>query len=338
VGLSCVVALWLARPTTVRAQAPGYHLLRTYKIGGEGFWDYLTVDSEARRVYISRGTHVMVLDADNGKVVGDIPDTPGVHGIALISSLNRGFISNGRGNNVTAFDLLTLKVIGHVPTGENPDAIIYDPGSNRVFAFNGRGGSATAIDPVNLTVAATIPLGGKPEFAAADGAGHVFVNIEDKSELVRIDSENLKVLDHWPIKGCESPSGLSMDTKNHRLFSGCHNEVLAVIDAKNGFVMKTLPIGRGVDATAFDSETGLAFSSNGDGTLTVIHEDTPYEFKVVENVSTQRGARTMAVDEKTHHVFLVTAEFGPTPAATAENPRPRPAMLPDSFVVLEYGK
>lgn len=316
----------------------GYHLLKKAVLGGEGFWDYLTVDSAARRLYISRSTHVMVLDADTYAPVGDIPDTQGVHGIAIATEFGRGFTSNGRANTVTIFDLKTLKVLGTAQTGQNPDAIIYDPASKRVFTMNGRSADTTAIDAASGTVAGTIALGGRPEFAASDGAGHVYANLEDKSAVVQIDSRNLKLDKTWPLAPCEEPSGMAMDTANRRLFVGCHNQMMGILDADSGKVLATPAIGKGVDANGFDPETSLAYSSNGDGTLTVVHEDSPDKFSVVENVSTQRGARTMAVDLKTHNVFLVTAEFGPPPAATAEQPRPRPTIVPGSFTLLVFGK
>ena len=316
----------------------GYHLLKKVVLGGDGFWDYLNVDSAARRVYISRGTHVMVVDADTYAVVGDIPDTQGVHGIAIAGDLGRGFTSNGRTNTATIFDLKTLKVLGTVPTGQGPDAIIYDPASHRVFTMNGHGESATAIDAATGTVAGTIPLGGGPEFAAADGHGHVYVNLEDKSMVVDIDSSALIVKNTWPLAPCESPSGMAFDRQHRRIFSGCHNKMMAVMDADSGKVITTVPIGQGVDANAFDPKTRFAFSSNGDGTLTVVDEDSPDKFSVVANVQTQRGARTMALDVKTHRVYLVTAEFGTAPAPTAAQPRPRPPMVPNTFTLLVFGK
>ncbi|MBV9572646.1 MAG: YncE family protein, partial [Acidobacteriales bacterium] len=249
---------------TFAAADNGYHLTQTYKLGGEGGWDYLTADSASRRLYISRGTHVVVINADSGQPVGDIPDTPGVHGIALAPELKRGFISNGREGTVTIFDLDTLKAITKVKAGQNPDAILYDSSTKRVFAFNGRSQDATAIDAANGTVIGTIKLEGKPEFAASDGRGGVFVNIEDKSQLDAIDPGKLEVRSRWPLAPCESPSGLAIDAKNHRLFPGCDNKMMAVLDADTGKVITTLPIGDGVDATAFDPETGLAFASCGD--------------------------------------------------------------------------
>jgi hypothetical protein len=331
-GILFMAALALA------AAGPGYHVTTTYKVGGEGWWDYLTMDSDARRLYISRGTHVMVLDADSGKSVGDIADTPGVHGIALAPELGRGFTSNGREGTVSIFDIKTLATSNKLKVGENPDAILYDPATKRVFTFNGRSQDATAIDAASGKVLGTIKLDGKPEFAASDAKGEIFVNIEDKSELVAIDPNKLEVKAKWPLAPCTEPSGLSMDRKNRRLFVGCDNKMMAVVDADTGKVLATPAIGEGVDATTFDADTGLAFASCGEGVLTVVKEESPDKFSVAENVPTKRGARTLALDAKTHNVFVVTADFGPRPAATADNPHPRPPMLPDSFVVLVVGK
>ncbi|MGA8152695.1 MAG: YncE family protein [Terriglobales bacterium] len=330
--------LVLLLTTLAVAADSGYHLINTYKLGGEGGWDYLTLDSSSRRLYISRATHVIVIDADSGKSVGDIPDTPGVHGIALAPELGRGFVSNGREGTVTIFDIQTLKFIAKVKAGENPDAILYDPASKRVFAFNGRSHDATAIDAAGGTVVGTIKLEGKPEFAVSDAKGEIFVNIEDKSQIDAIDPARLEVKARWPLAPCEEPSGLAIDRKNRRLFAGCDNKMMAVVDADSGKVIATPPIGEGVDANAFDPGTGLAFASCGDGHMTVVHEDSPNKFRVLENVSTQEGARTMTLDEKTHKTFLVTAKFGPPPAATADNPHPRHSILPDSFVVLVFGQ
>src|SRR5438270_9975951 len=331
-----MIALFVSLLITTAALAgpSGYHVAKTYKLGGEGGWDYLTVDSKARRVYISRGTHVMVVDADNATVVGDIPNTNGVHGIAIADDMDKGFVSDGRDGNVTIFDTKTLKVLGTAPAGKNADAIIYDPASKRVFAFNGSSKDATAIDAKTGTVAGTIALGGKPEFAVADDKGHVFGNIEDTSEIGKFDSNKLNVDNRWKIAPGEEPSGLAMDRKHRRLFSVCSNKLMVVLDADTGQVVTTLPTGAGTDAAGFDPETGYAFSSNGEGTLTVIHEDSPDKFSVVENVATQARARTMALDTKTHQVYLVTAEFGTAPAPTAQQPRPRPPMLPGSFTLL----
>ena len=322
----------------VAASAPGYHIVQTWKLGGEGGWDYLKVDSEARRLYISRATKVVVIDADSGKAVGEIPDTPGVHGIALVPEVGKGFTSNGREDMVSVFDLNTLKTLTKIKVGNRPDAIWYDSASKRVFTFNAGSKDATAIDPAKAEVVGKIPLGGKPEFAASDGKGTVFVNLEDKNELFALDADKLTVKERWPLPGCDEPSGLAMDQKNRRLFVGCGNKVMPIVNADNGKILATLPIGDGVDATAFDDQTGLAFASCGEGVLTVVREESPDKFSVAENVKTQKGARTMAVDSKTHQVYTVTAQFGPPPAPTAAQPHPRPAILPDSFVVLVLGK
>ena len=321
------------------AEDPGLHVIKTYKLGGDGGWDYLNIDAGARHVFISRGTHVMVMAADSGKVVGDIPDTPGVHGIALAPDLGRGFTSNGREGTVSIFDLQTLKPIDKVKdVGENPDAILFDPATKRVFTFNGRSHDSTAIDAATGKIVGKIPLDGKPEFGVSTGTGELFVNIEDKSELVALDPKELKVKATWPLAPCEEPSGLAIDVKHRRLFAGCGNKLMAVVNADNGKVITTLPIGQGVDANGFDPETQFAFASCGEGVLTVAHEDSPDKFSVVQNVTTKRGARTMTLDPKTHQILLVTADFGPPPAPTPEQPRPRPTILPDSFVVLVVGK
>jgi hypothetical protein len=321
-----------------RAAAPapagsGYHVIKTVPVGGDGGWDYVYVDSGARRVYVSRGTHVVVLDADSYAVVGDIPDTQGVHGIAIASDLGRGFTSNGRADSVTIFDLKTLKPISTVKTDGNPDAILYDPVTKRVFTFNGRGKNATAINAADGTVAGTIPLNGKPEFAAADGKGGVYVNNEDTSDLYHLDAQGLKELHHWPLAPCKSPSGLAMDVANRRLFSVCDEKVMAIVNADTGKVVATPAICEGPDASAFDPSTGYAFASCGDGNLTIIHEDSPDKFSVVENVPTKRSARTMGLDLKTHNIFLPAADFDPP--APGER---RGKMKPGSFVVVVVGK
>jgi DNA-binding beta-propeller fold protein YncE len=321
-----------------QAAGTGYHVVKTYKLGGDGSWDYLTLDSASRRLYISRATHVMVIDADSGKSVGDIADTPGVHGIALASDLGRGFISNGREGTVSIFELDSLKPLGKVKVGDNPDAILYDPATKRVFAFNGHSHDVSAIDAAKGTVVGTIKLDGKPEFAVSDEKGGVFVNIEDKNELTALDPKKLEVKAAWPLPGCEEPSGLAIDRKNRRLFSGCGNKVMPIVDADSGKVVSTQPICEGVDATAFDSETGLAFASCGDGNLTVIRQESADKYSVADTVPTKKGARTLALDSKTHQIFTVSADFGPRPAPTADQPRPRPPILPDSFVLLVVGK
>ncbi len=313
------------------AAATGYHILNEIMIGGEGGWDYSAVDSAARRLYVSHATHVVVVDVDTNKVVGDIPDTPGVHGIAIAGDLGKGFISNGRGNNVTIFDLKTLKATGTVTTEMNPDAITYDPVSKRVIAFNGRSRSATVIDAKTGAAVATVPLGGKPEFGVADGKGRIYDNLEDSAEIVEIDVAKAAVVKKYPLTGCEGPSGLAMDTKARRLFSVCGNRVMAVSDPDKGTVIATPAIGAGPDGVVFDPGPGYAMSSNGDGTLTIVQQ-MGGKYDVVENIATLRGARTIALDEKTHRVYLPTAVQG---QATGGGRAP---YLPDSFKVLVIGK
>jgi DNA-binding beta-propeller fold protein YncE len=324
--------------TPVTVGESGYHLIKKVTLGGEGGWDYLTVDPASRRLYITRGTHVMVVDADQGTVVGDIPNTAGVHGVALVAGLDKGFTSNGRAATSTIFDVKTLKATGEANTDKDPDAIIYDPASKRVFTFNGDSATATAIDAATGKTVGKVDLGGGPEFAASDEKGHVFVNLEEKNELVKFDPMTLKVENTWPLAPCTSPSGLAIDKENEILVVGCHNKMMAFVDGNSGHVIGTVPIGQGVDANRFDSDTGFAFASCGDGTVTVAHEDSKDRFTVVDTITTQRGARTMELDKSNHNLYLVTADFGATPAATPQQPRPRPSIVPGTFVLLIYGK
>ncbi|MGA2090433.1 MAG: YncE family protein [Endomicrobiales bacterium] len=321
----------------VYADVPGYHVIKKIKIGGEGGWDYVSIDSGARRLYISRSTHVVVVDIQTDKVVGDIANTQGVHGIALASSLNRGYTSNGKENTATIFDLKTLAVIKKVPTGKNPDAILYDPASQTVFTFNGGSKDATVFDAISGVVVSTIALGGKPEFAATNSKGKVFVNIENTSEVVEIDSQKDVILNRFSLKPGEEPSGMGLDALHDRVFSGCHNNLMTVLDGMSGKMIATVPIGSGVDANIFDPVTDLAFSSNGDGTLTVVKESSG-TYSVAEVVQTQLGARTMALDTLTHTIYLPTAEFAPVAKPTTDAPRPRPKPIKDTFVILVVGK
>ncbi len=333
---SLAVAIFLFTGLTAYAE-PGYHIMNKLTLGGEGGWDYVTADSSVHRLYISRSTHVMVVDMVSNSVVGDIPDTPGVHGIALAPELNRGFTSNGRGNTASLFDMKTLKVIGQVKTGEKPDAILYDPATKRVFTFNGKSKDATVFDAMSEKILGTIALGGKPEFAASDTKGMVFVNIEDTNEVVALDSRTLMIAKRYSLGPCNAPTGMAIDIEHHRIFSGCRNRLLTVLDVTSGKVIAAVPIGAGVDANAFDPETGLVFSSNGEGTLTVVRESSSGKFDT-ETVPTQRGARTMALDFKTHRIYLPTAEFAPSPAPMAGTPNPRPAMINGSFTILIVGE
>lgn len=337
--LSFVIPLIFILVFSMYAFSPAqYQLKQKFTIGGDGGWDYLTYDSTGNRLFISRATRVQVVDPEKGTVIAEIPNTTGVHGIALAQELGKGFTSNGRENTVTVFDLKSLKETNKIKIdGENPDAILYDPASKRVLTFNGRSKNATVIDATNDKVVATIPLDGKPEFAAADGKGSVFVNIEDKSELTKIDPVKGTVVQTWPLAPCEEPSGLAMDQKHRRLFSGCGNKMMAVTNADTGKVVTTVPIGQGVDANGFDPGTDLAFSSNGDGTLTVVHEDSSDKFTVAQNAETQRGARTMALNPGNHQVYLVTAEFDEIPPAEGQT-RPRRSMKPGTFTLLVMEK
>jgi DNA-binding beta-propeller fold protein YncE len=330
-----VAAVVLFAAKSSAQPSSGYKVTRKVHVGGDGGWDYLAVDASARRLYVTHGGSVLVFDADSVTRVGEIANTAGVHGVAIAPELHRGFTSNGKAGTVTIFDLATLARIDEVKvSGENPDAILYDPASRRVFVFNGRSANATVLDATTGKIEATLPLGGKPEFATTDLSGRVYVNIEDTSELVALDSKKPAVLQRWPLAPCEEPSGMAIDRKSKRLFIGCGNRMMAIVDAATGKLVTTVPIGDGVDANAFDPGTSLAFSSNGEGTLTVVSEESPGKFKVLDNVATQRGARTMALDEKTHRVFLATADYGPPPPATAEQPHPRPSVAPDSFTLL----
>jgi DNA-binding beta-propeller fold protein YncE len=320
----------------IAAPAPGpsgYHVIKTVSVPGDEGWDYLLVDADARRVYISHAMHVVVMNADTYAIEGDIPNTPGVHGIALAPDINRGFISSGRADSATIFDLKTLKTLGTVKTDANPDAILYDSVSKRVFTFNGRGKNATAINAADGTVVGTLALNGKPEFAVADGKGSIFVNSEDTSELIQIDAQKITETHRWPLAPCKSPSGLSMDVKNRRLFAVCDDKVSVVVNADTGKVVATLAIGDGPDASGFDPATNDFFASCGEGVLTVIHEDSPDKYSVVENVPTKRTARTMGLDLKTHNIFLPAAEFDPP--APGER---RGKMKPGSFVIVVVGK
>lgn len=317
--------------------AEGYRVLKRVKLGGDGSWDYLTIDSAARRLYIGRSNRVMVVDIDAEKIVGEIGDLQGVHGVTVVPEFKKGFVTCGKEDLVRIFDLSILKVTGQAQTGKKPDASVYDPASKRVFAFNNGGTTATAIDAASGKVLAQIEIGGAPESGVADGKGKVYVNLEDKSAIAVIDTHKLKLLATWPLAPGEEPTGLAIDLKNRRLFCGCHNQLMVMLDADSGKVVSTMPIGKGVDATGFDPMSQNAFSSNGDGTLTVIHEKDPKSFAVLQNVQTQTGARTMALDTKKEQVWLVTATPKETPDAPTTERRHR-TYVPDSFTAIIVGK
>lgn len=309
-----------------------YRLVKEIPVGGEGGWDYLSVDAAARRLYVTHATKVVVIDLAADKVMGEIDDTPGVHGFALAPSLHRGFASNGREAKVSVVDLETLKTLSKVDTGENPDAILYEPKRNEVYAFNGRGKSVTVFNASSLAVVATIPLAGKPEFAACDPeAGRVYCNLEDKNEVAVIDAGRHEVTASWPIAPGESASGLTLDQEHHRLFIGCHNQLMLMMDSTNGRVLAQAPIGEGVDATAFDPGTQFAFSSCGAGTVTIAHEDSPEKLTVVQTLATEPKARTMALDPATHRIYLASAQFAPPADAKS-----RPQVAPGSLKILVF--
>lgn len=330
----CALCAAFVEPTPMAGQTP-YKILDKWKIGGEGGWDYLLADPPAHRLYLTRGAHVDVLDTATGKMVGSITGLHGTHGVALDTAGKLGYISDGGGNAVVVFDRASLATVATIPAGTNPDGIVFEPATQTVWAFNGRSNNATVIDAATRKVVATIPLPGKPEFPAVDGKGIVFDNIEDKNEIVRLDAHTMKLTATWPA--CESPSGLAFDVPGSRLFPVCDGKKMAVVDSKTGNVVATPAIGDGPDAAGWDAAHKLAFASSGDGFLAVVDANSS-TYKTIEMLPTQRGARTMAYDTGSDRIYLVTADFGPRPAATAENPHPRPPMVPGTFVVLVVGR
>lgn len=335
--LLAAVAMTVVAMASFGGERPAYALTEQWKLGGAGGWDYLTMDAATHRLFLSRGDRVDVVDTTTGKIAGTIPNTQGVHGVALAPNLKRGFTSNGRGNSITVFDYDSLAVIREVSIpGQNPDAILYEASTNHLYTFNGRSKDITILDASSLEVIGKISVPGKPEFAQDDGQGHVFLNIEtEPGQLLRIDSKNMAVEATWTLKGCNSPTGLAIDRAHARLFSVCDDKVMAVTDAHTGKRVAAVTIGDGPDAVHYDAKSGLVFTSNGgDGTLSVVHQAAANKYQVVGNVATQRGARTLAFDDSTGKVYVVTADFGPAPAPTAEQPHPRPTMVPDTFRVL----
>ncbi|HEU5479789.1 MAG TPA: YncE family protein [Candidatus Tumulicola sp.] len=330
-----LAAAAIATLAAVPAPGPGYHIIKTYTLGGEGGWDYLAYDSVGHRLFISRQNRVMVVDPATGRQLGEIPGFERSHGIAFDYKTGHGFATSGGDSSVIMFDLKTLRVLGRTTAAPDADAILFDPATGRVFTFNGDSKSSSVIDGQSGKKIGTVDLGAGPEFGVSDGAGKVYVNLEEEGEVAEIDAKTLKVTRKWPMGSCKGATGLAIDRAHHILFSGCRTKVMAISNAAEGKLITTLPIGAGVDATRYDAGTGDAFASTGDGTLTVIHEDSPDRFSVVETDTTMRGARTMEIDEQNHRVFTVSAKFGPPPAeSTAQNPRRRPPMLPDSFTLL----
>jgi len=332
---ACALSL-VGFTSSASAQGP-YHMSAVWKIGGDSWWDYLAVDPVSKLLYVTHGDHVVVIDTSSGTVKADITGLKGTHGVAFDTSGKFGYISDGGANQVVVFDRKTNAIVTRVPAGMNPDGIVFEPVTQTVWAFNGRSKSATVIDDATHAVVATVPLPGKPEFPVADGKGSVYDNIEDLSEIAHIDAKTHKILATWPIAPCEGPSGLAIDRAHARLFSVCDGK-MAIVDAKSGKMVATVPIGDGPDAARFDVKHHLAFSSNGEGTLTVVRENSPDSYSVIQTLPTKRGARTMALDQSTGKIFVVTADFGPRPAATPDHPHPRPSLVPGSFVVLEISR
>jgi DNA-binding beta-propeller fold protein YncE len=336
---SIVLAAMLGLATVATAQTPAadgaYHVTQTFKVGGEGRWDYISVDPASKLLYVSRQSHTQIVHEQSGEVAADLTETPGVHGVAIAPELSRAFTSNGKGNSISIVDLKTMKIIGTTPAGQNPDAILFDPFSKKVFCFNGKSNDATVIDATaapGAAALATIPLGDKPEFSASDNAGHIYVNLEGKSSVVEIDAQSLKITHTWKIEGGEEPSGLAIDIAHHRLFCGCGgNNVMAVVDTQSGKTLATIPIGKGVDACAYDPSTNEAFASCGDGTLTVAKENGSGKFET-QSIPTKPGARTMVLDPMTHTIYLPAAEM--EPAADGKRPTPKPG----SFMIVVVSK
>ena len=338
-GLGLLLGIAASAAAGMESAPAKMTVLQKWTLGGEGGWDYIALDSSARRLFVSRSTRVDVVATDSGKIVGSIPGTNGVHGIALAEDLKRGYTSNGKGDSITVFDLDSLKIIQEVKIpAHNPDAILYEPQGKHIFTFNGKSKDVTVLDAAQLTVIATLPVPDKPEFAVDDGAGRIYANIESEpGQMVVIDSRTLKVIATWTLPGCQSPSGLAIDKAAHRLFSVCDDKVMAITDAQTGKQIARATVGDGPDAAAFDAARKLVFSSNGQGTLTVLKQDSADSYRVAETVSTQRGARTMALDPASGKVYLVTADFGPAPPATAEQPHPRPVPVAGTFTLLVVG-
>lgn len=337
-AIMCLSLFLVVGSSWAYADAGTYHILQTVKLPDEGGWDYLKVDADARRLYIAHETEVLVLDADTYKVIGKVDGIQGAHGVALAPELGKGFVTSGKSGTVVVFDLKSLQKISETTAQKDADAVVYDAATKRIFTFNGDSENSTVIDAATDTVIKTLDLGGKPEFAAVDGKGHLFNNLVDKSTVLETDTKKLKIMHRWPLAPGEGPSGMAMDVEDNRLFIGCHNKLAVVMNAANGKVVQTLPIGDHIDATYFDQARGMLFNSCGDGTLSVIHQNLPDNYQVVENVKTEPGARTMAFDFKTGHVFLVTADMRPALAPTKDNPKPRRKMIPGTFRLLILGQ
>jgi len=333
----CIVGCCLGLICATAFCNEAYHSVTEIPIGGEGGWDILTIDSNAQRLYLSHATKVVVVDLSKNAVVGEIADTPGVHGFLAVPEVQRGFSSNGKENKASVVDLKTLRTISKIETGESPDALVYDSKRGEVYIFNHRGNSVTIIDAKTSNVVATVSLGGGPEFAAIDSAAdRVYVNIEDKSEVVAIDTTKHEVVAHWPLAPGEEPSGIAFDAAHHRLFSTCHNKMMTMLDTQSGKVVGTTAIGTGVDGAAFDDATQLVFASCGEGVTNIVKEETPEKLRAVQTLKTERGARTMALDPKTHRIYLPSAKFEPAPSPSPGASPIRPGIVPNTLKLLVY--
>src|SRR6476619_258625 len=334
----CMVGCYLCLICATALCNEAYHFVTEIPIGGEGGWDILTIDSNAQRLYLSHATKVVVVDLSKNAVVGEIADTPGVHGFLAVPELQRGFSSNGKENKASVVDLKTLRTISKIETGESPDAPVYDSKRGEVYIFNHRGNSVTIIDAKTSNVVATVSLGGGPEFAAIDSAAdRVYVNIEDKSEVVAIDTTKHEVVAHWPLAPGEEPSGIAFDAAHHRLFSTCHNKMMTMLDTQSGKVVGTTAIGTGVDGAAFYDATQLVFASCGEGVTNIVKEETPEKLRAVQTLKTERGARTMAIDPQTHQIYLPSAQFQPPPSPSPGASPGRPSIVPNTLRLLVYG-
>lgn len=329
-----ILSAVLTAAGAVGLRAQSYHVTHTYTLGGDGGWDYLSLDTVGHRLFVARSDRIMVIDPASGKVLAEIPGLNRAHGVAFDYADGKGFATSGGDSSVVIFDLKTLQVTGRTIAAPDADAVLFDPATKRIFTFNGDSRSSSVLDAASGKKIGSVDLGGGPEFGVSAGDGKLYVNLEDSSAMDEIDAGTMKVVRRWSLAPCQSPSGLAIDREHHRLFSGCHNQVMAISDAQAGKVVATVPIGQGVDANRFDPGTQLAFASTGDGNITVVHEDGPDTYTVVANVPTKRGARTMEVDLSSHVVYTVTADFGPMPAPTADRPRPRPPILPGTFALL----
>ena len=333
--IACATAFAACVASSAIAGPSGYHLERSVTLGGDTFWDAITLDAPNHHLFITHGDHVVVVDSNTFAVVADLTGLKGTHQVAVADGVGKGFVTQGNDNSVAVFDAKTLKVTGRIPVGTKPDGVVYDPLTRRAFTFNAGSSDSTVIDVASGTVDGTIPLGGKPEFAVADGHGHIYDNIEDKSEIAEIDAKTMTVVSRWPLAPCTEPSGIAYDRVHHRVFAACDNEMMAAMDTRTGKVVATVPSGKRSDGAGFDPATGLVFVPNGEGKLTVIHEDSPDKYTLVENVPTQLGARTMELDTSSHRIFTVTADLTPTPPTPA-SPHPRPTITPGTFHLLVY--